>query len=306
MSTVLVTGATGFLGRRLVDVLRQAGYTVRGAVREQSPALPADVNQIAVGDMSDGVDWVPAVADTDYVVHVAGRAHRLRDDARDPLAEFRKVNTDATISLAEAAQEAGVERFVFVSTIGVNGSETHGTPFTAVDTPQPHSPYAVSKWEAEQALGKLAEASAMEIVILRPPLILGENPKGNLALIHQTLRRGLPLPFAMVDKNRRSFVTAERLAHILVACLVEDRAANTTFTLADPQPLSTRAFIAGEAARLGVKLRLVPVPPGLLSFGLGLLGKGDLANQLLGDLEVDGSAANAILDDYEQHQQGTP
>lgn len=304
MSTVLVTGATGFLGQRLVDALRHAGYTVRAAVRADSPALPGDVKQTVVGDIGDDVQWASAVADCDYVVHAAGRAHRLRDDMRDPLAEFRKVNRDATISLAEAAKEARVKRFVFISTIGVNGSETQGIPFTAVDTPRPHSPYAVSKWEAEKALKELAETGAMDLVILRPPLILGENPKGNLALIHKALQRGLPLPFAMVDKNRRSFVTVERLARTLVACIAEDRAANTTFTLADPQPLSTRAFIVGEAARLGVQARLVPVPPSLLLLGLGLFGRGDMAKQLLGDLEVDGSEANAMLDNYDRHQQG--
>lgn len=300
MSTVLVTGATGFLGKRVVVELLRAGHDVRAATRSENSDLPDGVGRAVVGDLRGPVDWTQAVADVDYIFHVAGRAHVLRDAADDPLAEFRAVNTAATIGLAEAARDAGAKRFVFISTIGVNGSETKGTPFTAADTPQPHSPYAVSKWEAEQALAELADDSAMDFTVLRPPLILGDDPKGNLALIHKALQRGLPLPLGSVRKNIRSFITAEGVAKIAVACLTDERAANATFTLAEPVPVSTREFIAGEAVRLGVKARQLPVPPALLDLGLVLLGKGEMARQLTGDLEVDGGPANAILADYER------
>lgn len=302
MTTVLVTGASGFLGRPIVDDLLGEGHAVLAAVRSVSDTLPDAVKQIPVGDLSGRVDWTGPLQGVDYVVHVAGRAHRLREDAHDPLAEFRKVNTDATVRLAKAASEAGVKRFVFISSIGVNGSETRGEAFTAFDTPQPHSPYAVSKWEAERGLQQVARDSKMDLVILRPPLILGEDPKGNLALIHKALQRGLPLPFGMLDGNRRSFIAATRLSAIVAACFSDDRAANATFTVADPEPVSTRAFICAEAERLGVEARLIPVPPALLNLGLTLLGKRDMAAQLTGDLEVDGSPANAILADHQQRQ----
>ena len=302
MTTVLVTGASGFLGRPIVDALLGKGHDVLAAVRSVSDALPGAVKQFPVGDLSGPVDWTAPLQGVDYVVHVAGRAHRLREDADDPLAEFRKVNSDATVRLAEAASAAGVKRFVFISSIGVNGSETRGEAFTASDAPRPHSPYAISKWEAEQGLQQVARDSKMDIVILRPPLILGEDPKGNLALIHKALKRGLPLPFGMLDGNRRSFIAATRLSAIVAACLSDDRAANATFTVADPEPISTRAFIRAEAERLRVKARLVPVPPALLDLGLGLLGKRDMAAQLTGDLEVDGGPANAILADHQKRQ----
>ena len=302
MSLVLVTGATGFMGQHVIRALRRSGFSLRAVSRKSHSLFPVDVEQFLLGDLREPVDWSGPLEGVSYVVHVAGRAHRLREDAQDPLDEFRKVNTDATVRLAKAASEAGVKRFVFISSIGVNGSETRGEAFTASDTPRPHSPYAVSKLEAEQGLQEVARGSKMDIVILRPPLILGEDPKGNLALIHKALRRGLPLPFGMVRGNRRSFISATRLSAIVAACLFDDRAANAIFTVADPKPVSTRGFIRAEAERLGVKARLISVPPVLLNLGLRLFGRREIAAQLTGDLEVDGGPGNAILADYQKRQ----
>ncbi|RZJ25879.1 MAG: NAD-dependent epimerase/dehydratase family protein, partial [Brevundimonas sp.] len=196
--TILVTGATGFLGRAVVDHLIGEGRAVRAAVR-RDPGPGA----VAVGELSADTDWSAALAGIDAVVHCAARAHVLNETSDNPLARFRAVNTEATVALAQQAAAAGVRRFVFISSIGVNGSETHGTPFRHDDPPQPHSPYAVSKHEAELALHAIAAETGLEVVVIRPPLITGPDPKGNLATLNKAIARGLPLPFGLVTTNRR-------------------------------------------------------------------------------------------------------
>jgi UDP-glucose 4-epimerase len=292
---VLVTGATGFLGRALVGRLARDGHSVRAAVRRDSGGWPAGVTPVAVGDLGGATDWSAALEGVDCIVHCAARAHVLRETAADPLAEFRRVNTEGAIALGRQAAEAGVRRLVFISSIGVNGSETRGRPFTAADEPVPHSPYAVSKLEAEQGLAAIAARTPLELVTIRPPLVIGPDPKGNLATLRRAIRRGLPLPFGLVTRNRRDLVSLEVLCDLIETCLDHPAAAGRTFLVSDGRPLSTRALLEALAAADGREARLLPAPPALLSLLLGLVGKTSLRSQLLGDLEVDITATRAAL-----------
>lgn len=280
--TVLVTGATGFLGRAVVDRLIPNGRSVRAAVRHD-----AGPGAVAVGDLSADTDWSAALQGVDTVVHCAARAHVLKETTDNPLPLFRAVNTEATVALAQQAAAAGVRRFVFISSIGVNGSETHGTPFRHDAPPAPHSPYAVSKHEAELALRAIAAQTGLEVVILRPPLITGPEPKGNLATLNRVIAKGLPLPFGLVTNNRRDLVSLETLCRLIDVVIDHPAAAGRTFLVSDGAPVSTRALLEQMAAAQGRSLTLLPVPPVFLTLPLKLLGKGAMASQLFGDLEID-------------------
>lgn len=282
MSIILATGATGFLGSAIVSRLTTAGRPVRSAVRS-NPGPGA----VAVGDLSVDTDWSAALEGVDTVVHCAARAHVLKETAADPLAQFRAVNRDATTALALQAAAAGVRRFIFISSIGVNGAETHGTPFRHDDTPQPHSPYAVSKSEAEGDLHRVAHETGLEIVIIRPPLITGPEPKGNLATLNKVIAKGLPLPFGLADRNRRDLVSRETLCDLIDVVIDHPAAAGQTFLVSDGAPVSTRVLLEQMAAAQGRALTLLPVPIALLALPLKLIGKGAMASQLFGDLEVD-------------------
>jgi len=292
---ILVTGATGFLGRALVERLAKDGYAVRAAVRIDRGGWPDGVRPVVVGDLSGSTDWSAALAGVDGVVHCAARAHVLKESAADPLAEFRRVNTDGAVALGRQAAKAGVRRLIFISSIGVNGGETRGRPFAAADEPAPHSPYAVSKLEAEQGLAVVAAATGLEVVVIRPPLVTGPDPNGNLATLRSAIRRGLPLPFGLVTANRRDLVSLDVLCDLIETCIRHPAAAGHTFLVSDGAPVSTRRLLEDIGAMDGRTPRLLPVPPGLLSMLLGALGKTSLRSQLLGDLEVDIAATRDTL-----------
>jgi UDP-4-keto-D-QuiNAc 4-reductase len=278
----MVTGATGFVGSALVAYLSGRGRTVRAVVRRDDRIWPDGVTVCNVADAK-----LPTFEDITCIVHCAARAHIMREEATDPLAAFRTVNRDATLALARAAAAAGVKRFIFISSIGVNGSETKGRGYSVGDEPAPHSPYAVSKHEAEQGLAIVARDTGLETVIIRPPLVIGEHPKGNLGALERAMARGVPLPFGSVRNNRRDLVSLETLSSLIETCIDTPAAASETFMVSDGTPLSTRGIVE-EIARLAkLKLRLLPVPASLLGTALRLIGKDALASQLLGDLEVD-------------------
>ncbi len=288
---VLVTGAGGFVGRAVCRHLLAAGHQVVGAVRGR--AAPAGVEPVAVGGISGQTDWSNALSGVEMVVHLAARVHVMQDSAADPLAEFRAVNRDGTRRLAEAARTAGVRHLLFLSSIKVNGEETRsGQAFTETDPPAPQDPYGVSKWEAEQALA----ASGLPVTILRPPLVYGPGVAGNLARLLGAIRRGLPLPFGLV-RNRRDLVAVDNLASAVLAALQAPPADGQyrTYLVADGQPLSTADLIRGLAAGLGLRPRLLPVPPGVMLAAAALLGKQAAARRVLGNLEVDASLIRAEL-----------
>ena len=284
---ILVTGANGFVGKSLTAELFGQGHTVQAAVRNKVAPIE-NVETTIVGEINGSTDWSQSLAGVSTVVHLAARVHIMRDSAADPLAEFRAVNVRGTLNLARQAAAAGVRRFVFLSSIGVNGAVTElNKPFTSEDSPEPHSSYAISKYEAEIGLREIAIETGMRVVIIRPPLIYGANAPGNFGSLLRMVRRGVPLPLGSVTHNRRSFVSLNNLVDFIITCIHHPNAANQTFLVSDNEDVSTADLLRRMAVALGVPSRLIPVPLCVLNAGAKLLGKADVAQRLLGNLQVD-------------------
>lgn len=291
---VLVTGASGFVGRALVDRLgAEPGMEPRSGVRRPDAAVH---NQVITPDLTTDGDWSPAVVGADAVVHLAARVHVMAERAADPLAEYRRANVDGTLRLARAAVAAGVKRFVLVSTVKVNGEATQaGHPFTEADPPAPTDPYGVSKAEAERALFDLGRASDLEVVVLRPTLVYGPGVKANFLAMTRWIARGVPLPFGSVTQNRRSLIAVDNLTNLIITCLRHPAAAGEVFLAADGEDLSTAALMCRVAQAMGRKARLIPVPASLLGATAKALGHGKLWQRLGGSLQVDTSKARSLL-----------
>ena len=287
--TIMITGATGFVGSALLERLQSDGLHRMIATVRNQPGITkknhVNTSFVNVGDLSGSHDWSGALSGVGIVVHAAARAHMLNEPARDPLAEFRRTNVNGTLQLAKQAAEKGVSRFVFISSIGVNGNNSF-RPFTADDVPNPSEPYAISKYEAEKGLRDVAAKSGMEVVIIRPPLVYGPNAPGNFHRLMSYVRKGVPLPLGAIY-NQRSFVALDNLVDLIVTCVEHPAAANQTLLVSDGEDLSTTEFLRRIANSLGMRARLLPVPQGMLESVLMLLGKNDLAQRLCGSLQVD-------------------
>lgn len=291
---LLLTGATGFLGRRLANtLLSHSDLKLTAVVRRHVDMLAARI--VEVPEHDGNTDWSVALADQQVVVHAAARAHIMKDEIADPLAEYRKVNVEGTLNLARQAAVAGAKRFVFISSIKVNGEQTPlGKPFRAEDVPVPEDDYGVSKWEAEQGLKQLAAETGMEVVIIRPPLVYGPGVKGNFASMIKLVTKGFPLPFGAVY-NQRSLVAVDNLVDLILTCIEHPAAANQVFLAGDGHDLSTTELLSGVAKAAGKSSRLIPVPSSLLMLCATLLGKKAVARRLLGSLQVDISKARNLL-----------
>lgn len=287
---VLVTGANGFVGQATTSVLAASGHEVVRAVRY------AGTVGVSVGEIGPLTDWSNALNSCDTVVHLAARVHVMNDLTIDPLATFREVNTIGTLNLANQAAAAGVRRFVFVSSIKVNGEQTGvGQFFRAGDIPHPEDPYGVSKRDAEDGLREIAAHTGMDVVVIRPPLVYGPGVKGNFATMMRWLKRGFPLPLGSVNENRRSLVALDNLVDLIMTCIEHSAAANQTFLVSDGEDLSTADLLRRLGAAMGKPSWLLSVSPGLLMTGATMLGKGDIAQRLLGNLQVDISHTRQIL-----------
>ncbi len=285
---VVVTGGRGFIGRSLVLALQAKNLDILSVVRGGVAAQSLQPHEVGIERLDTSTNWCSVLKGANVVVHLAARAHIMRDEAIDPLAEYRRTNTDATMHLALQAARAGVKRFVFVSTLKVNGEHTlEGRPFRFDDQPQPEDPYGVSKYEAEQGLRKIAVETGMEVVIVRPPLVYGAGVKGNFASLLRWVQIGLPLPLGGVVANRRSLVGLDNLVDVLVACVHHASAANQTFLVSDGEDLSTAELLRRLGQAAGRAPRLLNVPPAWLNFCASLLGKDSVAQRLLGSLQVD-------------------
>ncbi|WP_018294067.1 UDP-glucose 4-epimerase family protein [Mariprofundus ferrooxydans] len=293
---VLVTGATGFVGSAVVRQLgTEPENRVVAALRCDSAKLPHHVKKVIVGDLLASTGYSTALEGVNVVIHAAARVHVMSDDVSDPLSEYRKVNVDGTLNLAKQAAEAGVKRFVFISSVKVNGEQTQDSPFTPDDVINTTDPYGLSKWEAEQGLFALAEATAMEVVVIRPPLVYGPGVKANFLRMIQWVRKGVPLPFGAV-RNKRSLIALDNLVSFIVCCIDHPKAANEVFLISDGEDVSTPELLHKVARALGKRAHLIPVPVGLMSFVAGLVEKKDVAERLFGSLQVDSSKARDLLD----------
>nr|WP_316651714.1 SDR family oxidoreductase [uncultured Gellertiella sp.] len=286
---ILVTGGTGFVGTALLEALKAADIEFRAVSRSARDGF------LPVGRFSATTDWDSALSGVETVVHLVARTHVMRETASDPLAVYREINVAASVRLAEEAARQGVRRFIFMSSIKVNGEETvPGKPFTAESLPRPDDAYGVSKLEAEEALKAIGARTGMEITIIRPPLIHGPGVKANFASLVRLATSGLPLPFGLV-RNRRSLLHVGNLADFILAAIRHPQAGNRTFLLADEPALSLAELIRAIAAARGEKARLLPVPVTLLKMGLVLIGRKGIARRLFGSLEVDSSLARTVL-----------
>lgn len=249
-----------------------------------------------MGSLSSVTDWTVALRSVDQVVHLAARVHVMNDKSSDPLAEFRQVNVEGTANLARQAAAAGVRRFVYLSSIKVNGEFTQeGRPFTADDAPAPEDPYGVSKHEAEQALRQIAADTGMEVVIIRPPLVYGPGVKANFESMMRWLARGVPLPLAAVTQNRRSLVALDNLVDLIMVCLSHPAAANHTFLVSDGEDLSTAELLKRMGAAMGKPARLFYLPPVLLKLGAQVVKKPGIYQRLCGSLQLDITKTRRLL-----------
>ena len=288
--SVLVTGANGFVGRALCEALAASGRRVKRALRMAQPGRPDDV---AVGDIGADTDWRSALEGVSSVVHLAARTHVLRETAADSLSEYRRVNLDGTRRLAQQAGRAGVRRLVFVSSIKVNGEVTE-RPFTEDDAPRPEDAYGVSKWEAEQALARVAGETGLQVAVLRPPLDYGPEVKGNFLRLMGLVARGTPLPLASIT-NRRSLIYVGNLVDAVIKAIDVPAAAGRAYLVSDGEDVSTPDLVRAIARALGVAPRLLPCPPAMLRLGAALTGKRAELARLTGSLQADGSRARREL-----------
>jgi len=286
---VLVSGANGFVGRALCSYLKAHGHAVVPSVRRESSLM----GEAVVGDIGAETDWRLALSGCDAVVHLAARVHVMADVAQNPLALYRATNTEATLNLARQAAQAGVKRFVFISTIKVNG-EGRDAPYCETDEAAPEDAYAISKWEAEQGLWRVAEDTGLEVVILRPPLVYGPGVKANFLRLIRTVERGWPLPLGAIH-NRRSLLYLGNFVDAIRLCVEHPAAAGQTFLLDDGEPVSTPELIRAVARAMGRPVRLLAVPVGVLEFAGALLGKRAAVARLTGSLFVDSSAIRSRL-----------
>lgn len=283
---MLVTGANGFVGSYLCSEMINRGTRVRVALRTSNSKQKAFEFSV-VGQIDEQTNWTEALSGVDVVIHLAARVHVMQDESSDPLAEFRKVNVAGTENLARQVARAGVKRFVYVSSIKVNGEATDGvSKFTESDAPNPQDSYGISKWEAEQALHRVSAETGLEVVIVRPPLVYGAGVKGNFAQMLKVLAKGIPLPFASVH-NRRSLVYVANLVDALILCATHPAAVGQTYLVSDGEDVSTPDLLRQLGGAMGHPARLIPCPQALLRLGGRMTGKADQVDRLLGSLQVD-------------------
>jgi nucleoside-diphosphate-sugar epimerase len=293
MKNILVTGANGFIGQALVRSLLNLGeYAVRATVRsENTLGSHKNLRVFNTGDLTTSTDWRPIVNQVDTIIHCAARAHILKKES-NPLPLFRQINCHVTTHLAQEAQASQVRRMIFISSIGVLGNSSFKEPFTEDSPPNPHSPYALSKWEAEQSLLQLSKN--MELVIIRPPLVYGPGVKGNFKKLLDLIEKGLPLPLGTIN-NRRQFVGIKNLIDFIILCINSPKAANQSFLIADEEVVSITELIKILKSLMKKNNILLPIPQSLVKWGLQIMGQTRLIDQLLSNLEINPLKAKTLL-----------
>jgi nucleoside-diphosphate-sugar epimerase len=296
---LILTGATGFIGSAFLKAAPKRCLKIRSVYRSNEQAKhfgTAKSSAVVVPDIEADTDWSEVLVDVDVVVHCAARVHVMNDSTSDPLAEFCKVNVAGTLNLARQAALAGAKRFVFLSSIKVNGEASQpGNPFSADDVPAPEDAYGISKAKAEAGLRLLSLETGMEVVIIRPPIVYGPGVKGNFSYLLRWVARGLPLPLGSATINRRSLVCLDNLVDLMLTCVDHPKAANQTLLVSDGEDLSTADLLRRIGKSLNRPARLIPVPLSILIIALCLLGKNSIAQRLMGSLHVDISKTCTLL-----------
>jgi nucleoside-diphosphate-sugar epimerase len=288
---ILVTGSTGFLGRSLIGKLSPHSVSVLGRHR-----LESDESEHHYGVIDNKSSYAKALINIEVLIHCAARVHTMDENTSNPLEAFREVNTLGTLNLAKQAAASCVKRFIFISSIKVNGESTElGLPFKADDIFIPKDPYGLSKYEAEIGLRKIAEETGMEVVIIRPPLVYGPGVKANFASMMKWVNRGLPLPLGGIDGNKRSLVSVDNLVDLIVTCIDHPNAINQTFLISDDDDVSTTQLLANMAIALDSPNRLIPIPSKWFTVAAELIGKPAISQRLCGSLQVDISKTKELL-----------
>jgi len=296
---ILITGASGFVGQALVRQLASEGHHHLRTALRPTAKLPVDsstLEKVIIEELAPDTNWSAALEGMEAVVHCAARVHVMNETAGDPLSEFRRTNVEGTLALARQAQQAGVRRFIFISSIKVNGEETQpGRPFTADDTPAPADPYGISKMEAELALRELARNGTMEVVVIRPVLVYGPGVKANFLSMIRWLDKGIPLPLGGISSNRRSLVALDNLVDLICVCLTHPDAAGQVFLVSDGEDLSTTAMLRRISLALGKSPFLPSLPASWLMLAARMMGRPGIAQRLCGSLQVDISKNRDLL-----------
>ena len=291
---ILVTGANGFVGSHVIGALLKSGYTVKAVVHKTSDNVPSGVELIVV-DISVPFNWSKALSGVTTIIHLAARVHQMDESPHIALKECRNINTRATLELAQEAAKAGIQRFIYLSTIAINGAFTEvGEFFTEESTVNPKGSYAISKYEAELGLQKLAKTCSMVVTIIRPPMIYGVKASGNFSRLITLVRSSMPLPFGLV-KNPRSFIFIENLVSFILTCINHPDAGNELFLVSDDEDLSLSELILQLSSYLNVNAKLLPVPLGFLQIILIVIGKGGLANKLVKPMRINIAKARSLF-----------
>ena len=293
MKKVLVTGATGFIGKALVNELLLHDFGVIVSTRKKASLISTDVEQIEVGSLLPTTNWSQALKNVGVVIHLAGHVHKMPGSSLDSREDFNIINTLSTLNLVRQSIDAKVKRFIFISTIGVNGIE-NSSPFVETDLVNPQSNYAKSKYKAEQGLLDLAAKTTMDTVIVRPPIVYGPKVKANFALLLKWEYKHVPLPFGWVN-NQRSLIALDNLVSFIMCCIDHPKAINELFLISDNEDVSTSELLQKVSKAFGQKDLLIPIPVSWMRFAAKLVGKSDVANRLLGSLRVDSSKARKLL-----------
>jgi len=285
-NSILITGASGFIGGALCDQLSKK-YQIKAQVRRGTVKVSSENIELVIGDLSKSFNWNKALDGIEVVVHCAARVHVLNDASSDPLADFRGVNTFGTLSLAAQAATSGVKHFIYLSSISVNGVDSGDSTFTVNSEPNPLTPYAISKYEAELGLWRISRETGMNITIIRPPLVYGAGAPGNFGVLIKLIKLGVPLPFKSVDNNRRSYVSLINLIDLIGLCIDSEKSFNKIFLVSDGEDLSTAELIRKVGVHLKKRTKLFSMNSNLIQMVGYFFGHEALVNRLLSNLQVD-------------------